>query len=81
MAHPLKTWLTENGKTASDLAAALGVDDSTVSRYIGGERTPRPRHMAGIVKFTGGNVTANDFLPEADDPDTVNGKSESRSAA
>jgi transcriptional regulator with XRE-family HTH domain len=59
----LDEWMRRNGKTYQDVADALGVDDVTIGRYARGERRPRWDVLTRLVEVTGGDVTANDFLP------------------
>lgn len=64
----LAAWLKSNAKTPADLAAALGVERSTVARYVSGERRPRAELARRIAELTGGQVTANDFVDVVERP-------------
>ena len=59
----LTNFLSENGITAAQIAAKIGVTEKAVSHWINGVRTPRPEQMVKIIEETRGAVTANDFLP------------------
>jgi DNA-binding transcriptional regulator YiaG len=39
------------GLTQSDVARALGVEQSTVWRWEAGERRPRPRHALAVLEL------------------------------
>ena len=63
----LHTWLDDNRRTASWLAAKTGLSVSYVSRLASKgelERSPSMEACAKISEATGGQVTANDFMPE-----------------
>lgn len=65
----LAEWLKQENKTATDLAAEIPVDTSTVTRYVNGQRVPRKEHMRRIRDITNGAVTADDFMsPDAPSP-------------
>ncbi len=58
----LGEWCRHTGTTAAELGRAIGVASRmTVTRYIRGERVPRPHIVVRIAELTGGAVTANDF--------------------
>ncbi len=63
----LSDYLREQRVTPEDFAESIGVDRSTVYRWIQpvaeGERRIRPRwsEIETIQRVTGGKVTANDF--------------------
>jgi transcriptional regulator with XRE-family HTH domain len=59
----LAEYLTANGLTPEKFADELGVDAVSVRRYMSGTRRPRWAVMARIADLTGGQVTANDFVP------------------
>jgi len=56
-----KEWIKEKGKTQEDVARDLGVAQGLISSWCNGERLPRAENMQKIIKYTGGEVTANDF--------------------
>lgn len=62
----LADYLTANGLTAARFADLIGVNRSTVARWLDPERPimPHQEHRARILEVTGGQVTANDFVPE-----------------
>jgi transcriptional regulator with XRE-family HTH domain len=64
----LGDYLRERNITLEAFGGRIGVDESTVSRYVTGERVPRPLIMAEIIRETGGLVTANDFVPARSEP-------------
>ncbi len=61
----LADYLKENSITAASFAEMIGVDKSTVCRWIepAGDKVYRPRwdHIRKIEEITGGLVKANDF--------------------
>ncbi len=57
----LKYFLKKSEITYVELAEILSVALATVYRYANDERVPRKHIMKKLVKFTGGQVTANDF--------------------
>lgn len=58
----LGDWLKAKNKNASEFAPLIGVGVSAVTRYVNGDRVPRPEIMVKIFEETGGAVTANDFV-------------------
>lgn len=58
----LGDWLAAHGLTHEDFASRIGRDRASVTRYVSGERTPRPATMRRIAEATGNAVTANDFV-------------------
>jgi predicted transcriptional regulator len=61
----LATYLERFDISKSAFAARIGVTQVAVSRYVSGQRIPRPRLMEKIKSETGGRVTANDFFATA----------------
>jgi transcriptional regulator with XRE-family HTH domain len=59
----LAHYLDEKSLNATAFAAAVGVEPSTVTRLLRGERTPSLALAARIRAATEGKVTADDFLP------------------
>lgn len=57
----LKYFLKKSKISYVEMADILGVRLSTVYRYVNDERVPRKHIMKKLIKFTGGQVTANDF--------------------
>jgi transcriptional regulator with XRE-family HTH domain len=60
----LKTYMTENGLTARDMAERINGSMRTVQKWVSGERIPRPDQMRKLTDATNGQVTANDFFGE-----------------
>lgn len=48
--------MTERGLTQSDLAKLFDVSQPTISDWLAGNLTPRPRHLLKISKRTGLSV-------------------------
>lgn len=72
----LREWLNTKKMPANEFAALIGVDKSTVGRWIAGDVRPSWEIIPRIIDATGGAVTANDFLPAPDDgegPDAADG--------
>lgn len=59
----LSAWISKKKLTHAAFGAMIGATQAAVSRYVSGQRVPRPRVMARIVEVTKGQVTANDFVP------------------
>jgi transcriptional regulator with XRE-family HTH domain len=76
----IRTYLTKNGLSRADFARIIGVSEVSVTRYIGGQRMPKPDVMAKIMSVTGGVVTANDFVAEiaTEDPSSTLNSAPSR---
>lgn len=49
-------------KERGKFAAAIGVTPQMISAYCDGKHWPSKNTMANIVRETGGQVTADDFL-------------------
>jgi transcriptional regulator with XRE-family HTH domain len=58
----LSSYLKKSGVTAAEFAKRIGVDKTTVYRYIRGERIPNRDALSRIMEETEGAVTANDFF-------------------
>jgi hypothetical protein len=65
----LLDWLKKTGTPRYKFAARIGVQASVVTDYCKGRYCPRPRVAEAIIRETGGEVTANDFLSIAPDRD------------
>jgi len=59
----LADFLSERGMSQTEFAAAIGVSQVAVSRYLAGQRMPRIEQLSRIRQFTQGAVTADDFVP------------------
>lgn len=62
----LQAYLKLAGKTEAAFAREIGVYQSSVWRWVRGERTPNPQTLRRISVATEGAVTANDFILETE---------------
>lgn len=80
----LEEWLEANRTTATDFARAIGVDPSSITRLLPGEkkqvRQPGRDLMSKIYEGTDGQVTANDYMVPAQ-PSTARRPPTCKSAA
>ncbi len=51
--------LQQRGMTQRDLAARVGVTEGVISRYVSGDRDPKPEMLANIATAT---QTTSDYL-------------------
>lgn len=58
----LKDWMSENGKSDSDVALLVGRDRSIVSRLRRDELRPTAELMEKVAEITGGAVLPNDWF-------------------
>ena len=58
----LLDYLQKHGLSQQALGDRLGLTQSTISRYVSGERMPKREHLRRIMEETGGLVTPTDFL-------------------
>lgn len=58
----LKKWMERNHIDISSMAEKLGVDRSSVHKYLDGTRTPRLSIAAKIEEITDGEVTCTELL-------------------
>jgi DNA-binding transcriptional regulator YdaS (Cro superfamily) len=63
----LAEWLKRTKTRRYQFAERIGVRASVVSDYCKGRYCPRPKVAEAIIRETGGEVTANDFLSIAPD--------------
>lgn len=65
----LQDWLDqqEPKMSATAFAKRVGLDVSTITRVMNGERRPEWPTLDKILAATDGAVTPNDFIPETDD--------------
>ena len=63
----LKNYMKSAGLTAHDIAAASSLSDSTLSRYINGERIPSPESDEFISLLNGLNILLNEKGISAED--------------
>jgi transcriptional regulator with XRE-family HTH domain len=57
----LSDYMTANGLSDDDVAAALGLTRASVSRFRRRKMRPDWKTIEKIREFTGGQVTADDF--------------------
>lgn len=62
MTNALHKFRVEKQLTQEALADALGVTKGMISKWERGEAVPRRQYLSAIFNFTGGAVTANDFM-------------------
>ncbi len=60
----LAQFIKDTNLTHAEFARRIGVSQVAVTRYVRGERVPRPAEMRSIVRETDGQVTPNDFLDD-----------------
>jgi transcriptional regulator with XRE-family HTH domain len=65
----LDAYLRSVGKTHAQFADAVGISESSVSRYCSGKIIPSKQVMKRIREVTGGKVTADDFYTDKSDQD------------
>jgi len=62
MSNPFKLWLDVRALAHSEVAAAMGVAPAQITRWTRPNFIPRPTTALRILRFTGGDVTYEDFL-------------------
>lgn len=67
----LADWLKREKLPRYRFAERIGVQPSVVTDYCLGRYCPRPEKARAIMRETGGEVTANDFLPDDPEPQAV----------
>lgn len=60
----LSAYLEQNGVSIKAFAAAIEVTPMTVYRYIRGKNRPEWDVLERIKRVTGGEVTADSFMPQ-----------------
>lgn len=60
----LSAYLNVKKISSRDFAEKIDVAQASVSRYLAGQRTPRPKQLKKIMNATNGEVTANDFIDQ-----------------
>ena len=60
----IKEYLTLAGISRPDFARSIDVTETTLTRYLGGQRMPDWPVIERIYRVTGGTVTPNDLLFE-----------------
>lgn len=58
----LSQYLAEEDLTLEAFGALVGVSTPTVSRWVRGQKFPRPEHLSKVEHVTHGRVKAADFL-------------------
>jgi DNA-binding XRE family transcriptional regulator len=61
----LKEYLAASNRTASEVAKALGVSVSTITRAARGETIPAASIMLALADYTKGKVKPHDFFSKA----------------
>ncbi len=54
--HPLVGYRESQGLSQAELAAVLGVEPATISRWETGLRRPAPRYLPKLAELTGASV-------------------------
>lgn len=65
IAMTLKEWMQETGVTAQEVANRLGVDRTTVSRFVNDRRRPAEHHMRALYFMSDRHVGPVDWYPWA----------------
>jgi DNA-binding XRE family transcriptional regulator len=60
----LREYRVARGLSQSTFAASVGVKKATISRIEKGKRVPSMGLVARIVEISGGELSADDFMPE-----------------
>jgi len=58
----LATYLQSHSISRREFALKIGISEASLSRYITGDRMPRPKIARAIMTVSGGKVTPNDFI-------------------
>ena len=59
--HPLDEWIFNQASTRKKLADNLGISEASLSRYLSGDRVPKPEIMRKIIEVTNGIVNPQSF--------------------
>lgn len=59
----LETYLRNTSQTLDQFGRSIGVSGVTIHRWVTGKARPSWDNVAAIQVATGGEVTANDFVP------------------
>ena len=62
----LRSWLESNNKSQSDAARILGVSRGRFSNWMVGTAVPDRQSIAAIKAMTGGLITFDDWLSDAE---------------
>lgn len=68
----LKDWLDAKHMSPAEFAGLVGVERSTVGRWLSG-RMPQKVHRDKIREVTGGAVTGGDFVEDEDEDEPRGG--------
>lgn len=60
----LGRYLDVHDLTATQFADWVGVDRSTMHRWLTSQRYPEPKYLERVQSITNGQVTPNDFLDQ-----------------
>jgi DNA-binding transcriptional regulator YdaS (Cro superfamily) len=63
----LSQWIEQNRGTVRQIANGAGVHYATAWKWVHGVKIPNWKHIPAIERVTGGNVTAEDFVPKKSD--------------
>lgn len=64
MKHPLEAYLARKGMSLRALADMAGTTATSLSRIINEQQTPSLGLVGRLIDATGGELTADDFLPK-----------------
>ena len=59
--HPLDEWIINQTSTRKKIADNLGISEASLSRYLSGDRIPKPEIMRKIIEVTNGIVNPQSF--------------------
>ncbi len=59
--HPLDEWIFNQASTRKKIADNLGISEASLSRYLSGDRVPKPEIMKKIIEVTNGIVNPQSF--------------------
>ena len=59
--HDLDKWIKEKGVTKKNISKDLKISEASLSRYLSGERIPKPEIMKKIIKYTNGDINTEAF--------------------
>jgi predicted transcriptional regulator len=59
---PLEEWMALTATSQTQLARHLGITQTAISRYLSGQRVPRPAVMLLIYDVSDGAVSPDDLV-------------------
>ncbi len=59
---PLEEWMALTATSQGQLARHLGITQTAISRYLSGQRIPRPSVMLDIYEVSDGDVSPDDLV-------------------